>query len=166
MNLSRNKVTSKYFKGVFPADKLPTKIKKPALIIANTDPSNKPGRHWVAFYLPKVGPPEYFDSVGFPPQQEEFLKFLKNHGKAFKYNQKRLQGSLSTTCGNYCGVYLYYRVKQISFSDFLKLFSSKDFARNDKKIEEMYNKIFNKNNSNQVGGNQIICNQVCQPCEF
>lgn len=166
MSLSRNKFTCKYFKGVFPVDKLPTKIKKPALIIANTDPSTKPGRHWVAFYLPKVGPPEYFDSIGVPPKQKEFLTFLKKHGTRYKFNNKRLQGALSTTCGNYCGVYLYYRAKKTSFRDFLKLFSNTDFSRNDAKVKEMYERIFHKGKTLQVGGNQIICNQTCQPCEI
>jgi len=36
------------FDGVFSIDTLPD---KPHLLICNTDPSNKPGRHWVSIPL-------------------------------------------------------------------------------------------------------------------
>ncbi len=45
-------VTSKMFCGVFPSNKLPqTVIKYPCRFVANTNPSDKPGTHWVAFYF-------------------------------------------------------------------------------------------------------------------
>lgn len=163
VDMNKNKSVKKYFKGVFPSDKLPKKIKKPALIIANTDPSNRPGAHWVAFYLPKQGPAEYFDSIGRSPELKEFLNFLKQNSKSFVYNKKRIQGMLSTTCGNFCGVYLYSRSNKIPFKKFLKIFSN-DFTVNDAKILELYQKIFKGKNKIQIGGNYYICNQTCQPC--
>lgn len=166
-DMTRNKYVKKIFKGVFPADKLPKRIKKPALLIANTDPSNKPGKHWVAFFIPKFGPVEFFNSIGKAPEQQEFIKFLKNNGKSFIYNKKRLQGMLSTTCGNYCGIYLYYRSKKIPFKKFLNLFSTSDFYKNDEKILRLYSSIFDnhKQAKAQTGGNHIICNQTCHPCD-
>jgi len=35
------------FDGVFSVDNLP---EKPRLLVANTDPANRPGRHWVCIY--------------------------------------------------------------------------------------------------------------------
>lgn len=162
----KNKEIKKYFRGVFPSDKLPLKFKKPALLIANTDPSTRKGSHWVAFYIPKTGKPEYFDSIGRRPQQDEFVKFLRKHGKSFLHNKKRLQGTFANTCGNYCGVYLYFKAKRIPFKDFLDLFSSKNFQLNDDKILKLYKKIFKGEKRVQIGGNQIICNQICQPCRI
>lgn len=164
-DMMRNKAIKKYFKGVFPSDKLPNKFKKPALLIANLDPSTRKGSHWVAIFIPKSGKAEYFDSVGRGPEQQSFLQFLNKHSKTYVRNKKRLQGSLSTTCGNYCGVYLFYKAKRMPFQEFLNLFSSTNYKRNDEKIMEIYRKIFKTTKKVQVGGNnQIICNQTCQPC--
>lgn len=166
IDMIENKDIKKYFRGVFPADRLPKEFKKPALLIANTDPSSKKGSHWIAFYIPKNGRPEYFDSLGRIPEKKEFKEFLRKHGKTFIHNKKRLQGTFSTTCGNYCGVYLYFKSKQIPFQQFLKLFSSKNFQMNDNKILELYRKIFKNNKQVQIGGSQIICNQSCVPCRI
>ena len=163
VDMMENKDIKKYFRGVFPADKLPKRFKKPALLIANTDPSTKKGSHWVAFYVPKSGKPEYFDSLGRLPEKKEFLEFLKKHGKTFTHNKKRLQGTFSTTCGNYCGVYLYFKSKQISLKTFLRVFSN-NLQLNDNKILDLYSKIFHNSKKGQIGGSQIICNQSCQPC--
>ena len=140
-------------------------MKKPALLIVNTDPSTLPGKHWVAFFIPKRGPVEYFDSIGRKPDEKFFIEFLKKHGKSFIYNKKRLQGYFSTTCGNYCGVYLYFKSKGLSFRKFLDLFADNDFQKNDVKILDLYKKIFGQKKKAQIGGNCIICNQTCQPCE-
>ena len=168
VDMMGGKDVKKYFRGVFPADKLPTRFKKPALLIANTDPSTQKGSHWVAFYVPKSGKPEYFDSLGRSPHKKEFLQFLRKQSKTFTHNKKRLQGSFSTTCGNYCGVYLYFKSKKSSFERFLKLFSDKDFQLNDEKILDLYKKIFHHSNTKkvQIGGCQIFCNQTCEPCSM
>lgn len=166
VDMIKNKDIKKYFRGVFPSDKLPKTFKKPALLIANTDPSTKRGSHWIAFFIPKTGQPEYFDSLGQTPEKKEFIDFLKRHGAKFVHNKKRLQGSFSTTCGNYCGVYLYFKSKKASFKQFLKLFSSTNFHLNDEKILKLYKKIFKNKEKVQIGGNQIICNQTCQPCRI
>ena len=43
------------FMGVFSSDTLPTNIKKrPAIIVANTDPSDRGGEHWICIYVDKI----------------------------------------------------------------------------------------------------------------
>ena len=49
--LCLNPITNKYFDGVYSSDTLKEIKEKPNLIICNTDPSNKPGEHWVLFLL-------------------------------------------------------------------------------------------------------------------
>jgi hypothetical protein len=48
------------FDGVFSRDRLPD---KPRLLVCNTDPSSRPGQHWIAIYVGEDGRGEYFDSL-------------------------------------------------------------------------------------------------------
>lgn len=159
-DMLKNKWTKRLFRGVYPSDKLPKRVKKPALVIANTDDSKNPGQHWVGFYFPTKGVSEFFDSTGERPSKPDFIKFLKQNGDKFIFNTKRIQGSFSMTCGNYCTVYLLYRARKISKQKFFKLFTN-NYASNDDKIIEMYRKNFRKDE--QVGANSVIWNQNCQP---
>ena len=54
-------------RGVFPSDKLPIIKTYPAALIANTDPHDQPGTHWIAMYFESPYESEFFDSYGFPP---------------------------------------------------------------------------------------------------
>ncbi|KAK3704916.1 hypothetical protein QZH41_005383, partial [Actinostola sp. cb2023] len=56
------------FLGVFPADRLPTTHRSGTGLIVNTDPSDRPGTHWVAMYWDNEGRAEFFDSYGQTPQ--------------------------------------------------------------------------------------------------
>lgn len=173
--LSKNKYTSKKFKGVFPRNHLPKHIVKPALIIANTDPSSKPGEHWVCFYIPKKGVGEYFDSFGDKPKNRQFIKFLNDNVESFVYSKKRIQSDFSSWCGQFCCVYMYYKCKGKKLNDFLRNFSNTDLISNDEKIIHMYTKLLqNKKNDkdvengkrkrNQFGGykQQFYCIQNCK----
>jgi len=51
------------YDGVFSIDTLP---EHPRLLVCNTDPSNEPGRHWVAICV-RDGRREFFDSFGRAP---------------------------------------------------------------------------------------------------
>ena len=61
------------FKGVFPCDQLPYDANLPINIIANTDPANLPGEHWICISIKKNGRGQYFDSFGLPPLKEELF---------------------------------------------------------------------------------------------
>jgi len=55
------------FDGVFSCDRLPT---KPTLFVCNTDPSYKPGKHWIDIYVADDGRyGEFFDSLGRRPNR-------------------------------------------------------------------------------------------------
>lgn len=103
--LSHNKYTKNYFTGVFPIDKIPKYVKKPTMLVINTDSSNKPGQHWLALFLPENGCIiEYFDSYGMQPINKRIITFLKHNSIKynFLYNNKRLQHAFSTVRGQYC----------------------------------------------------------------
>ena len=99
--LPRSKVN---FLGVFARDHVPTTIHNyPACFVANTDPSSKPGEHWVAFYLTTPQKIDFFDSYGFHPRAYGFTLPVTS------YNHTQYQSLKSNVCGQYCILYLYSR---------------------------------------------------------
>ena len=76
--LKKDKYTLAVFQGVYPSDKLPTKVSSfPALFIANVDTSDKPGSHWVAFYSQKIKKENLSTLMDYPQaiMLEHFLRF-------------------------------------------------------------------------------------------
>lgn len=142
--MNMKKVTKQIFKGVYASNKLPKqKIKiKPACYIINTDPSTKPGTHWVAIYLPKNGKAEYFDSFGYEPKVKSIQKFLKRNSVNFIYNPNQLQSPLSFVCGNYCCEYLLHKCQKKSNKSFFKKYYANDPIKNDDITLKYFNKHF------------------------
>ena len=97
--LLRNKVN---FQGVFSADTLPI---NPHLLVCNTDPSTKPGDHWIAIHVDNNGRGEYFDSFGRPPNKH-FERYMNSNCKRWSFNKKQLQSRISAFCGFYCCAYV------------------------------------------------------------
>ena len=119
--LEQNRFTKKNFCGVFAADELPKTVDTfPCGFIANTDPSTKPGTHWVAFYFPSHEKGEFFDSYGYPPEY---------YGKSFKFykletwNSRKIQSSWSEVCGQYCIFYLYHKSRGCSMNKIVNMFT-------------------------------------------
>ena len=107
-----NKYTNECFNGVYSLDTLEDIEAKPKLIICNTDPSNKPGKHWVLFYFEKDNV-EFFDSLGKSIDNYgiEFLRFARKFAKTISQSQLRVQAKNTDTCGQYCLYYAYLRCK-------------------------------------------------------
>ena len=106
--------------GVFPSDLIPfshflsSSRESSLCCIANTDPSTKPGTHWVAFYrdLQNDSPLEFFDSYGQSPLSYGFFsgnsKFPKDLPLSF--NNTILQSLTSNVCGQYCLLFIHLRI--------------------------------------------------------
>lgn len=95
------------FGGVYPINRIPIPLlRTPKGIVVNMDKSWGPGTHWVAVYLPKIGPAYYFDPFGgYPP--DEIIIFMERNSKfGWIYNKKKMQGNLSSLCGLYCVKFL------------------------------------------------------------
>ena len=87
--------------GVYSGDQLPRTIpSRPLLFIANTDPHFKPGRHWVVIYFGEEHI-EYFDQTN--SIIEDYLTQMGPNG--YLQNVRRVQGTQSVNCGQFC---LYY----------------------------------------------------------
>lgn len=137
LSLTSDPMTRKLFKGVFAADQLRS-VKKgtisfPGLYVCNTDPSYKPGTHWVCIYLfidqDGAAKGEYFCSYGKPPISQ-FVHFLHSHTSTWIENKFRLQSDFSSVCGSYVLYFAYHRSRSRSFKEILSDFTQ-DFINND-----------------------------------
>lgn len=114
------------FQGVFSVDTLPN---KPRLLVCNTDPSYKPGRHWIAIYVSYDGRGEYFDSFGLPPNST-FEHYMNVHCRKWTWNTRQLQNLTSSVCGYYCCFYCLLRCRGFDLNRIVRLFT-RDTVFND-----------------------------------
>jgi hypothetical protein len=84
--------------------------------IANTEPSARPGYHWVAFIVFANRPSiiYFFDSFGMPlSYYQDLYRTCMDRGYysdtviVTPVNSRALQGAKSTVCGHYCILFLY-----------------------------------------------------------
>ena len=77
---------------MYSSDTLKEIKEKPNLIICNTDPSNKPGEHWVLFFFSENSV-DFFDSLGRDIKYygSVFLNFIANFANNYKQCDKRTQ---------------------------------------------------------------------------
>ena len=124
-----------FFRGVYAADhaKALEVTEFPSGYIINTDPSDKPGTHWVCLYVwgtPSNTIGEFFCSYGEPPQTYNFKSWIESTVTSWTYNKKRLQADSSSVCGHYCLFYLLHRFRNIPLISIQDMFT-RDFSLND-----------------------------------
>lgn len=112
----------------------------PIYLVCNLDPDTKPGSHWVAIAVDVNGNGEYFDSYGRKPTGYH-LNFMKRNCKKWIYNDKRLQNDLTSVCGEYCLVYLFFKFFKKSMLDFVNNFSNNTLC-NDLLLRRIFKSIF------------------------
>ncbi len=152
--LERDPKTAKKFCGVFPADQLPKSLSTfPCGFVANTDPSTKPGTHWVVFYFPTYNPGEFFDSYGQTPEHynESFKTYFELY--EWKRNTRKLQSSWTDVCGHYCIFYLYQRACGYSMNNIVNMFGN-NTELNDRKVSCYVKKYFDITNKPLCGLSQ------------
>jgi len=86
------------FNGVFSVDNIP---EDPRLLICNTDPSDRLGRHLVAIYVDNEGRGDSFDSFGRRPNAD-FERYMNRHCLSWNFNDSQLQSVVNKSCGHYC----------------------------------------------------------------
>jgi len=99
------------FLGVFAKDTIPhlsETLHYPVCFVVNSDPSNLPGTHWLAFYFISSSTCEFFDSYGLPPSFYHF-NFLAHSNISCEYNKLVLQAFDSQVCGHYCAFFTIQR---------------------------------------------------------
>ena len=130
--LSKDEFTKKIYGGVVARDELPDKVSYPSCYIINTRQRTHSGEHWLAVFYDNKGQADFFDSYGHHPSYFNLTEFLDKTSSSWSYNHKRIQG-LSTHCGYYCLLYLFFRARMKSNKFFT--FFSKNSLLNDKKVD-------------------------------
>ena len=144
--LVSDNIIQNQFVGVFAADELMYvgNIKRPCLIVVNSDPSWKRGQHWLCIFVPEKAhmPIEFFDSLGRCPNQysETFVRFLTEHGQKYMYSSIRLQEPNSNMCGEYVLFFAAHRSRGISFVDIV------NSAPNDRVVKHFVNQFYSEVN--------------------
>ena len=108
--------TKDIFLGVYASNTLPIipRNKKIALIV-NTDPANKPGQHWCAFYFTPSSV-YFFDSYGNSPYTSSFHRLMRQRRYKHVFG-RRIQGN-GRVCGYYCVYFILAMIRNREFSHF------------------------------------------------
>ncbi len=117
------------YRGVFACDELTDDNTRPSVIVVNTDPARRPGRHWICIYLDRDGHGEYFDSFGLEPKHV-FADYMDKNCFAWTFNRKRMQSIVSRFCGHYCIWYCIMKSRNVSLNE-LTVNMSDDTGLND-----------------------------------
>ena len=90
--LTSTNVTEPFFDGVFPLDGLKSIKHKPALVICNTDPSDKPGKHWLLFFF-HGNIVNFYDSLGndLNYYDKKLITFVKKYADTIETSNVRIQ---------------------------------------------------------------------------
>ena len=126
-----NPVTNKYFDGIYSSDTLKEIKERPDLIICNTDPSNKPGEHWVLFFF-NQNSVDFFYSLGRDIKYygSVFLDFIVNFVSNYQQCLKRTQPVNSDLCGQYCLYYAYAKCNGFSMEEIIHNISDSEYVVN------------------------------------
>lgn len=138
--------TKNAFIGVFPADKIPSRKdlfelnkRRPICLVANTDISTLPGKHWTAVYIGENNTVEFFDSYGRPPQGRRIIMLC---GQNYRYNNKQYQSSISAVCGQFCIYFLVQRCLGKTMETIQRSFSVTNLRNNDSLVCDFVHKRF------------------------
>lgn len=129
------------FIGVFPRNFLPKRLKYPCSFIINTDPADKEGQHWLAFYFDQNKHCEFFDSYGNSPLFYKLEKYIFEHSLSSSFNHTPLQSNFSRLCGYYCCLFIFFRSRGLKLDDLLETFGNSQIV-NDLTLYNVLNKKF------------------------
>lgn len=142
-------LVARNYVGTFPSDLAYTALTKkpighgghahyPKFLIANTDPADKPGEHWIGFIIKQPENLEVFDSYGRPLHEysEELFRFSR-HFKTVKENNRQYQSLFSEACGYFCLFFLHYRAKGEKMSSVLSRLHPHNHLNNDAMVERV-----------------------------
>ncbi len=150
-------VLDRYCLGVFPCDRVPSGIKRvPCCIIVNTDPHDKPGRHWILLYLPTEGVCELFDSYGREPEGR-VAALLKPYS-VVSWNRRQVQSVLSSVCGAHCLYVAHHRVRGESMKRIMDHYT-KDPMTNDHEVVDFVKGVFDQ--SVPLLSTDVVLDQIC-----
>jgi hypothetical protein len=125
------------FLGTFACDAIPATAitaPRPFALVVNTAPSAHPGHHWVAVFVDSQNRASYMDSCAEPPVPD-IAVFLAQFPRVDRLRY-RLQDYFSDVCGQYSVFFVYKRARGFSIERLTRLFSRRNFAKNDTYVKK------------------------------
>ena len=116
------------FKDVCARNRLPRRTNVPCTLVANTDPDDRKGQHWIAMYIDKDRRGEYYDPYGIPPFHSVFVNFLNKQCVVWTYNPIQVQHMNSLVCGQHCIYYLIQRSRGNSMQQITEMLQKDLYA--------------------------------------
>ena len=152
------------FRGVFPADKLPSVPKgRTNAYIVNTDPAGEPGEHWLAIWT-RIGVCEVFDSYGLPLYSYKYptLQAWFKQWKEVITRDQTLQAIDSYTCGHYALWFLKAKAQHSYFQDFLAQWHFHNLVLNDRRAGENIQRLIKTElTRSDYQQSHVSCNTFC-----
>jgi hypothetical protein len=138
----------RYFRGVYPIDLLPKKLRDNECGVVNLDKSTGPGTHWVCYYNDRrLGYVEYFDPYGeyqlIDKKRETIpkpiVRYLRSApDKAIMYNDSFIQAIDSKKCGCFVITYIKLRDSGLLPETVLQQFTEYPSDANELKVLQHY----------------------------
>jgi hypothetical protein len=125
---------TKYFRGVFSADSIPSSLYRSRniffSIICNLDKQNEKGSHFISIICFPTHV-LYIDSFGLPCYTKDILYFMTALDRPVLYNKTQVQSFDSDFCGFYCMLFVLYFEKVMTCVHQTKIVFSTDLLSND-----------------------------------
>jgi len=124
-----------------------------------TDPSTKPGSHWIAIFIAMDGNAEILTAMDLNESNvESILSFLARYSR-IGWNTVPIQGPFSSVCGHYCIYFVIQRCNNRSMHEIIKQLSVNDAEENDEMITDWINEQFDVDTDTY--DINFLINQIC-----
>lgn len=148
-----NKNTAKLFKGIFAHDAIPKNLKlaDKNFIICNLCNAGIVSEfcHWILIYKKGIYI-NYFDPTGYPTHllSKFIVKFLKRHKCSLKINVFKFQSCDSSIyCGQYCLIFIYLIIQNVSSEKIIVLFKNKTCKIKDLLCMKLFKRMYTIKNA-------------------
>ena len=149
----RDPIIRQYFADVYGADEVPCRGSYPRCAIANTDPIDLPGQHWVGLFWTAPGQGEFFDSYAITPETYDARwQCFQN----FEQAPYPIQQWTTDVCGDHTLYYLYHRCRGTPLSTIVQYFSPTHFLYNDTAVVRRMHDLFPSLLSEKHRGGQLF----------
>ncbi len=157
-------VIREFFRDVYGADEVPCQAPYPQCAIANTDPIDLPGQHWVRLFWWALGRGEFFDSYAITPDTYDARWRCFDD---FEQTPRPIQQWTTDVCGDHTLYYPYHRCRGTPLRTIVQYFSSTNLLYNDTAVVQRMHDLFPSLSSEKHRGRHLFDahghSQICHP---